>query len=417
MKIPLKNQPPQAPQTPSPMTEKSPPEKEGMEDHIFLDIKKENTPLFEEKTETQKSLLEWYRFIDDYLMGLSRISLSEKLAFFQLLSATHNAGIPLTEALGMIGEQTKHQRLKKIILNLKELVEDGNSLADAMKRNSDVFDQTIYTIVEAGEKSGKLHDVLNELVNQYERIDLIRKKVVGMFIYPVVVFVFMILAGLAFILFILPQLESLFQGGDLPFVTRMFLKAKDVIEQGWALLIVGFLGIVFGFSYWKKTRSGGKIWTQFVLKIPVVNEIYRGMILARFSRIFGFLISAGVPIIEVLRLGGKSTQNVLYEEKILLASDDLSRGISLAENISDNEDMFPNIFVKMISIGEKSAATSEIMEKIAVYYEEIVERMIKRLSTVMEPLFLLFIAGGVLLIILAIYSPIMGIYDVILERA
>lgn len=384
---------------------------------IYLDLKKE-IPTLEKKEHKQLSGLDLFNELNEWLLSKETISLRDKLSFFQLLSATHNAGIALPESLAMIGSQTKHRHFKQVILNLKELVEDGASLAEAMSRNDDVFDKTVYTIVEAGEKSGKLHDVLSQLVEQYERIDLIKKKVIGLFIYPAVVIFFMIAAAIVVILFIVPTLEGLFKGQEnLPMLTQILIKLSDIFRQQWYIILLLLGGLIGGFFYWKGTRSGGQTWTRFVLSIPIVSDIYRGMILSRFSRIFGFLINAGVPIIDVMRLTAQSTNNPLYEEKILLAADDLARGISIAENISDNEKMFPNIFVKMLSIGEKSAATSEIMVKIAFYYEEIVERTIRRLSSIMEPLFLIFIAGAVLLMILAIYFPILEINDVVLKNA
>lgn len=388
----------------------------SVDSQIFLNIKK-NTSISEDKISQDSSLLSLFYRLNEWFINQSKIKLQDKLVFFQLLSATHNAGITLQESLQMIGDQTKDKRFRRVIFNIKNLVEEGDSLATAFKRNSDVFDKTTYTIVEAGEQSGKLDLVLNQLVEQYERIALIQKKVMGMLLYPLMVILVMILAAVVVLTQVIPQLMEIFEDtANLPLPTRVLMKSSEIVQTQWVLLLSVFILSVGSFLYWKRTRSGGKTWTKVVLSIPVVGEIYRGMILSRFARIFGFLISAGVPIIEVLRLTSKSTNNPLYEEKILLASDDLSRGITIAENIADNEKMFPNIFVKMISIGEKSASTSDIMIKIALYYEELVERTMKRLSTILEPLILIVIACAVVFMILAIYVPILQINELIVQK-
>ncbi len=389
--------------------------KEMENNDIFLTIKKKKATIAHK--DSYRSGLDIVQSINEWFTSQMKVSLQDKLIFFQLLSATHNAGITLQESLSLIGEQTQHKRLRSVIFHLRSLIEEGYSFAESLQYHSDIFDKTIYTIIEAGEKSGKLDEVLNQLVEQYERMSLIRKKVSGMLVYPVMVVIVMVLAAVVVLIQVVPQLMEIFKDvSSLPIPTQILIASSELLQKQWVLISFFVMTLIGGFLYWKQTRTGGKMWTRFVLHIPVIKDIYRGMILSRFSRMFGFLITAGVPIIEVLKLTAKATNNPLYEEKILLSADDLSRGISIAENISDAEYMFPNMFVKMVAIGEKSASTSEIMIKIALYYEDVVERTMKRFSTIMEPIILIVIAIGVVFMIMAIYVPILQINDLLIQQ-
>jgi len=192
------------------------------------------------------------------------------------------------------------------------------------------------------------------------------------------------------------------------------IAGSELVRYHTLELAIGVGLIVFGFIAWKKTKVGRRQWATIILHTPLVSQIVREMILSRMTRIFGFLIASGVPIIESLKITAGTTQNPLYEEKLMLASDDLGKGISIAENLADNERLFPSILVNMISIGEKTASLENIMGKIADYYEEELDRIIGNLSKLMEPITLAIIAAGAVFMILAIYLPILSLNDKIL---
>ena len=361
------------------------------------------------------NLLQLFNSINDYLIDSSTVALQDKLLFFQLLGAMNSAGLPIIESLVLLNKQTKNPKMQHVILDIKQTVEQGESLAYAMKRNDDVFDEATCSVIEAGEKSGKLNSVLKELVSQYEQISNLSKKIKAVMMYPIIVIIVMILLVIIVLLVVVPKLEELFGGAEnLPLPTRILINSSNFVIDQWYVLL-GFILIgAFIFSNWKNSPVGSKRWGNFLLSMPISGNIMKKMILTRFTRIFGFLIGAGVPIAEGLKISANIAQNELYKEKLLLAADDLTKGISIAENLSDDEKLFPPMIVNMIAIGEKTASIDKVMEKAADFYNDELERSVATLSKVMEPVILMFISVGAVFMILAIYLPILQMNDKIM---
>lgn len=390
------------------------PEKEF--DEIILDIKHDDQVQEKKKNKFRiKNIVDFYGYLNDWIIEQSPVKLQEKLLFFQLLAATLHAGISVPEALRMLEKQLKNEKLQRGIRDTRLLIEDGESFANAMRRSSDLFDEATCSIIEAGETSGKLNEVLKELVNQYSRLSNVQKKVKSVMMYPLIVLVVMILLSIVIIIFVVPKLIDLFgEVGNLPLPTRVLIGASDLIQNHWFVLIIGFAIAVTLFLLWKKSKQGSRQWASFLLLTPIVSSLLKGMILSRVTRIFGFLIASGVPIIEGLKITSSIADNPIYEERLLLASDDLSKGISIAENLADHENIFPSMLVNMIAIGEKTASLESVMLKIADFYEEDLDTKINNLSKLMEPIILVFIAAGAVFMILAIYLPILKMNDQIM---
>jgi type IV pilus assembly protein PilC len=383
-------------------------------DEIILDIKDEAAVA--EKDTDQKGifakLTNVFNIANEWVIEQSPVKLQEKLLFFQLLGAIVQAGISIPEALRMLEHQTANQKMKRVINDIHSLIEGGESLAGAMRQNDDIFDRATCSIVEAGEKSGKLNEVLKELVAQYERLSSIQKKVKSVMTYPVIVIIVMALLAVVVVVFVVPKLIELF--GDiesLPLPTRILVAMSDLVLQQWHLLIGAIVVIVTLFSVWKKSRMGRLQWAQFLLILPIVGPILKGMILSRVTRIFGFLIASGVPIVDGLKITSSIAGNPIYEEKLLLTAEDLSKGIPIAENLADSENLFPQMLISMIAIGEKTASLENIMIKIADFYEDELSRKIGTLAKMIEPVILAVIAAGAVFMILAIYLPILKMND------
>jgi len=391
------------------------PSQDSSFEEIILDIK--DTKATQKKSFFENgNLLEVFRFLNDWFVEQGTVPLKDKLVFFQLLGATIHAGISITDALLMIAEQTKKLKLKKTIHNIYDLIHDGESLAGAMKRNDDIFDSTSCAIIEAGEKSGKLNYVLTELVSQYEQLDKIQKRVKGVLTYPTIVIIMIFILAAVVLIFIVPKLLKIFGNVEsLPIATRILKGASDLVLGNWPFLLLFLVFFIISFFYWKKSFVGKRQWAGFLLSLPLISDILKGLIISRFTRVFGFLLSSGVPMIEGLRLAASTTNNPLYEEKLLLASDDLTKGISIAENIADNEKLFPKMLINMIAVGEKSASLEGVMGKIADYYQEELNRQIDGLSRLLEPVILMFIASVAVFFILAVYMPILQMNEQFLK--
>ncbi|PID70518.1 hypothetical protein CSB37_02410 [bacterium DOLZORAL124_38_8] len=361
-----------------------------------------------------QSLKDWFDKINDWMIRASGVPLQEQLVFFQLLSTLVNAGVSLLESLQLLKSQTNNLTLKTIIDDVKNDIGRGYTLSNAFRQHPSVFDEATCAIVEAGENSGKLSELLKELVKQKERSSTLKKKVKSAMMYPVTVISVMILLGVVMIVVIVPKLEGLFQGADnLPLPTRIMIGMSDFLQNYWYLLIGGLVVLFLGFKQWQKTPSGQSQLSQIILKIPVIGNFVVESTLGRISRILGFLISAGVPIIGSLQIASDVAGNPIYKQRIQMAINDLKQGIEISENFSDDESLFPSMFVRMISIGEKTSSLGSIMNKMADYYDEAVERKIGTISKLMEPIIVLFMAVGAVFFILAIYLPIMKLNDTI----
>ena len=388
----------------------------GEFEDVILDISANDQIKVEKKK--NKSSINWldpvslYNALNDFTINHSPIKLQEKLLFFQLLASTLNAGISVTESLRLLSKQTKNARLQAVIRDMAELIEEGSSLAEAMERNEDVFDEATCSIVRAGEKSGKLNDVLKELVNQFEKLSTIQKKVKGVLMYPMIVMIVMVLIVIVVMVFVVPKLLVIFgEAKNLPLPTRILIAGSDLVVHKWPWLILGVVSFLGVFISWKRSRMGKRQWAIIMLYFPVVKIILRGMIISKVTRIFGFLIASGVPIIEGLKISASIAKNPLYEERLLFAADDLGKGIPIAENLADNEHLFPSMLVNMIAIGERTASLETIMGKIADFYEDELNRIVENLSKLMEPFTLGIIAAGAVFLILAIYLPILKMND------
>jgi type IV pilus assembly protein PilC len=383
-------------------------------EEIFLDISNEEV-IANTKSQRGHKVNSLFDLINNFLIEISGVPLKDMLLFFQLLSAMVSAGLPILEGLQLLEAQMKNPKLKWVIASLIESIEGGTSLAQSMRENGDVFDGATCAVVEAGEKSGKLNDVLKELVAQSEQLDTIAKKIKSVMTYPVVVIFTMIILSVVVLIFVIPKLIDIFGSADqLPLPTRVMIAASDILQHHWLFLGFIVLSIIAGFNFWRKSASGSRQWGILLISLPIVGELLRGMILNRITRIFGFLISSGVPIVEGLKITSHIAENDLYKEKLLLAADDLTKGISIAENLSDNEKLFPPMLINMISIGEKSASLDTIMLKAADFYKSELDRKVDNLSKIMEPIILGFIALGAVFMILAIYLPILQMNDKII---
>ncbi len=379
---------------------------------LVFNIKNQEEKLENNSKFKFKTFHEFYDFINEWVIDNSPISLADKLNFFQLFGSMNNAGISILESLKILEGQTKNLKLQRIIKDIHDLIGDGESLANSMRQNSDFFDKATCAVIEAGEKSGKLNEVMKELVDQYEQMSGATKKLKSVMLYPAIVMVVMAILSVVVVVFVIPKLADLFGGAaNLPLPTKILMWLSDFVIEKWWLLIIGITGLTSLFLGWKKTRVGYRAWSSFLINIPIFGNLLKLMILSRVTKIFGFLIASGVPIVKSLRIASDVAENPIYQEKLLLTSDDLTKGIPIAENLADDEKLFPNMLVSMIAIGERTASLEKIMGKIATFYSDEFNNKISNLSKIMEPIIMFIVAGGALFLILAIFLPIMQMND------
>ena len=389
----------------------------GDRDTLILDISAEPEKNQKKDLVKPKTLQSLFENLNNYMIEeMSSVSVKEKLLFFQLLGSMLGAGVSLTDSLHLLAKETENPKLARIINDMKVFIENGGSFADAMKNNDDVFDVATCAVIAAGEKSGQMNAILKELVDQFERLDQLREKVKSVMTYPVIVIITMFLLAIVVVVFVVPKIEVIFGGAEnLPLPTRILLTTSDIVLTHWLLLIIILVSVIGLFISWQRSPEGKKQLGNILLSIPGISGIMRDMIIVRVTKIFGFLISSGVPLIESLKIASDIAGNQNYKEKLLLAADDLSRGIMIAENLSDDPKLFPKMLVNMMAIGEKTASLDKTMLRVSQFYDDMLDRKIKSLSAMMEPVILAFIAVGAVFMILAIYLPILKMNDAIMS--
>ncbi len=345
-----------------------------------------------------------------FLSGLTnRITTKDRVVFSRQLATLIGAGLPLSQSLHTVVEQTDNPRMKSVAQDILVSIEGGKALAEAFSKHPDVFDTVFISLVEAGETSGTLDKALERIAAQQEKDAEMMGKIRGAMVYPAIVLA-VIFGVMIFMLFtIVPQVEKLYDdlNQTLPFISQVMVgTAAFLLKFWWAVLIILGAAVYFGVRYFK-TDDGKNVSDTLKLNAPIFGPLFRKLYMARFTRTGATLLSTGVPMIDALEICAKSVNNGLVAKSILRASDKVRNGKGLAESL-DNEDYILKLAPQMIGIGEKSGRVDEMMAKTATVYENELDATIRAISTIIEPVLMVVLAvvagGMVAAILLPIYQ-------------
>jgi type IV pilus assembly protein PilC len=328
--------------------------------------------------------------------------------FMRQLATMLSAGIPLVQAFEIIGTGHENPAMQELILAVKQDVEGGTALAEAFSKHPLYFDDLVVNLVSAGEQSGALETLLDKIATYKEKTEAIKKKIKKALTYPAAVLVVAVVVTTILLIFVIPQFEDLFAGfgADLPTFTRMVVDLSEFVrDQGWLLLIM-----IFGAGYaylWTKKRSRRlrEIEDQILLKLPIVGSILEKSAIARYARTLSTMFSAGVPLVEALESVSGATGNVVYEKAVLRMRDEVATGQRL-QRAMINTELFPNMVVQMIAVGEESGSLDEMSSKVADFYEEDVDNAVDNMSSLLEPLIMAILGVLVGGLVVAMYLPI-----------
>ncbi len=350
-----------------------------------------------------------------FLSNISTISLDEKINFIENLSVMLKAGISISRAMQILVKQTKNVKFKNIISDVYNQVQQGKGLAEALEKYPNVFSNIFFSMVKVGEMSGNLDKSLEYLSIQLHREADLKSKTKGAMIYPSVIMGAMVIIGVLMSIFVLPSLTSVFKefGGTLPLSTRIVMKFADFMSGNAVLVLGGMVALIAGMVAVYRTYAGQKMFDIFLLHFMVISTIIKKINLARFARILSSLLKSGIPIVQALDVAGGSLGNIPYRELVTQAGIDVKLGKPLTESLGKNEDLFPVLVVQMIQVGEESGTMQEILEQLAMHYEEEVDNTLKNLSSIIEPLLLLLIGGAVGILAVALIAPIYSISQTI----
>ncbi len=336
------------------------------------------------------------------------VSLRDIALVTRQLATLLRAGIPLVEALNALSDQAEKDELKRVLADIRRNVNEGSSLANALREHPKHFGDLYVNMVKAGESSGNLDTVLQRLTEFLEAQIELRSKVIGAMVYPIIMlFVGVIIMALLFT-FVIPKVTQIFadQGAALPLITRVLIGMSSLLADWWFIIIPLAVGSVVGFFRWKKTPDGKDKWDRFVLKVPFAGTLVRMIAIARFSRTLGTLLSSGVPLLDAMNIVKDILGNNRLIEVIEDARVNIREGESIAQPLKRSGE-FPPLVTHMIAIGEKSGQLEEMLDNVAISYNQQIDVRIQGLTTVLEPLMIIVMGIGAAFIVFAIMLPIL----------
>ena len=346
-------------------------------------------------------------------LGTNRVKNDDLVMFTRQLSAMVSAGVPLLRALSSQHDHTDSAALKTVTAGIVKDVEGGATLADALGKYPNTFNDVYVNMVRAGEAAGILDEILKRIAIQQEKNASMRKKIKSAMAYPIVLMVITVLAFFGLMIFVIPQIGKILKdlGGPeakLPALTQAMLDISDfLIRNGLFLIPVAMGGVVLLMRY-LKTPRGRSIFHQLVLKLPAISPIIRKIAVARFARTFSALMGAGVAVLEALNVTARAVGNVVYEQALVEAAEQVKNGKTLSSVIEKNG-LFPPIVAQMLAVGEETGQTDTVLVKVADFYEEEVDVAIDGISSIIEPVMILIMGSMVGLIAASVMGPIAGL--------
>lgn len=358
------------------------------------------------------SLVNVFSFLNNIVAS---VKTQEKILFARNLSAMLTAGLALSKALSVLERQTQNKKFKAIIRNINEEIAKGGTLSLGLSKYPNVFPQLFVSMVRAGEESGKLSDALSLVAGQMDKMYALVKKIRGAMIYPSVILVVMLGVGALMLIYVVPSLTATFKElhVPLPRTTQIVVAISDLLSQHTFLFFFSvFVFVVLVYLFFR-TKRGQRILDYSIIRIPLVGGIAKETNSARTARTLSSLLSAGVEVVSAIKITEEVIQNSYYKEVLREASKNIERGAPISGIFLANENLYPPLVGEMISVGEETGELSNMLLRLAIFYEDEVEQKTKDLSTVIEPFLMVFIGAAVGFFALSMIAPTYSILDTI----
>jgi len=344
------------------------------------------------------------------LPGIGGITQKDLVIFTRQFATMIDAGLPLVQCLDILASQLDNLAFREVLTKVKVKVESGSTLADALKDHPKVFDTLYVQLVAAGEIGGILDTILNRLAAYIEKNEKLKSKVKGAMVYPSIVLCVAVGVTIVLLLFVTPTFEKMFKdfGGAMPAPTQIVIDLSKFLQK-YILLMVGVvIGFVIAFRAWKGTKNGREQWDRFIIQTPVFGPLIRKVAVARFTRTLGTMMSSGVPILDALEVVAKSAGNAMVEKAIRYTKEKISEGKTIVQPLAETQ-VFPSMVVQMIGVGEATGAMDQMLNKIADFYDDEVDAAVAALTSMIEPVMMVFLGGIVGGFLVAMYLPIFSI--------
>ena len=347
--------------------------------------------------------------------GGGSITTTDIAIFSRQLATMLGAGIPLVQAFEIVGSGHDNVAMQKLIMAIKGDVEGGSALAEALAKQPLYFDDLFVNLVEAGEQAGALETLLDKIATYKEKTEAIKKKIKKALTYPAAVLVVAFIVTTILLIFVIPAFEDLFQGfgADLPTFTRMVIDLSKFVREQGVYLATMIGAAVAAFLYFKKrSRAMRHFLDRLILKVPVIGPIMQKAAIARYARTLSTMFAAGVPLVEALQSVSGATGNIVYQLAVLQMRDEVATGQRL-QVAMENTDLFPNMVIQMIAVGEESGSLDDMSSKVADFYEEDVDNAVDNLSSLLEPMIMAILGVLVGGLVVAMYLPIFKMGSVV----
>jgi len=339
-----------------------------------------------------------------------RVKLKELSVFSRQLSVLIDAELPLIQSLNILAEQTKNKYFTKVITTVREDVEAGSTLNQAMRKFPKAFDDLYCNLIASGEQSGSLDIMLRRLAEFIEKIVKWRSKVKQAMIYPSAIVSFAILVAIFLLWKVIPVFAQIFLelGAELPGLTAVIIALSQFVQKYIIFIFLGLIALVVGFTYFRRTQQGRWIVDRWLLKLPLFGDILRKVAISRITRTLSTLVAGGVPMLESLRITSTTSGNVVLEASVMQARQLVSEGKSLTESFRETG-QFPFMLTQMVSVGEATGTLDEMLTKLADFYDEEVDNAVSALLSILEPILMIVVGGMVGALVVSMYLPIFSL--------
>ena len=353
--------------------------------------------------------------LEDYLPFLKKkVKEKEVVIFCRIFSTMINAGLPLIQCLELLAQQEQNKTFAKVIRSIKEDIEGGSTLSDALKKHPQIYDELFVNLVSAGESGGILDVILQRLSNYMEKAMKLKSKVKGAMTYPASVLVISIAVVALLLVKVIPVFQKMFEGfgSQLPGPTQFLINVSQVAQKYFLVAIVGIVIAIFAFRRFYKTEKGTLLIDDLILRAPVFGPLLKKVAVARFSRTMSTMMASGVPILEGLAIVSKTAGNKIIENALMRVRKSISEGKTIAEPLMETG-IFPPMVVQMIAVGEATGALDTMLGKIADFYDDEGDAAVEAMTALLEPFMMVFLGGVVGGMIIAMYLPIFKMASVV----
>ena len=365
------------------------------------------------ESEKGKSPLETKRYSLPFFGG--RVPLKEKLFFVKNLQVMVSAGVSLPKSLKVLSEQSRNKKFKKVLSEVAEAIVKGEHFSEAIARYPEVFSNLFVNIVKVGEESGSLQENLSILARQMERENDLKNKIKGAMMYPAVIITAMVGIGILMLVVVVPQLGQVFEefGASLPLSTRIIIGLGSFLTERWYIVIAIIVFLALSIKAVLRTESGKKVLSGILLRLPIISPLVKKINATHTVRTISSLIAAGTPLMRSLQIASETISNFYFKKALKESIEKVRKGDRLSDALRPYQNIYSLTVIQMLEVGEETGETSEILQKLADFYEEEVNDSTKNLSSIIEPIIMLFLGGAIGFFAISMVQPIYGMMSIL----